>query len=158
MPDLDGVAATRQIVHESPHVAVLVLTMFDDDDSVFAAMRAGARGYLLKGSNQEELIRAINTVGAGGAMFGPAVAQRVLEYFSRPRQAGPPFAFPDLTDREREILDLLAQGRSNTAISQRLGISDKTVRNHVSNIFTKLAVDDRAQAIVRAREAGLGGS
>jgi DNA-binding NarL/FixJ family response regulator len=158
MPDLDGVEATRQIVHESPHVAVLVLTMFDDDDSVFAAMRAGARGYLLKGSNQAEVVRAIHLVGSGGALFGPAVAQLVIEYFSRPRPQGGAMGFPELTEREREILDLVAEGRSNTTIAVRLGITDKTVRNHMSNIFAKLAVVDRAQAIVRAREAGFGGS
>jgi len=157
MPELDGVAATRQIVHDSPHVAVLVLTMFDDDDSVFAAMRAGARGYVLKGTNQAEVVRAVHLVGAGGAMFGPAVAQRVIEFFSRPRPATVAVAFPQLSDREHEILDLVAQGQSNTSIASRLGITDKTVRNHVSNIFTKLAVADRAQAVVRAREAGLGG-
>lgn len=157
MPGGDGVAATRQIVRASPHVAVLVLTMFDDDDSVFAAMRAGARGYLLKGANQADVLRAIHLVAAGGAMFGPAVAQRVIEFFARPR-SGTPVAFPQLTDREHEILDLLAQGHPNATIAVRLRISDKTVRNHVSNIFAKLAVADRAQAIVRAREAGLGGS
>lgn len=158
MPDLDGVAATRQIVRTSPHVAVLVLTMFDDDDSVFAAMRAGARGYLLKGANQADVVRAVHTVGAGGATFGPAVAQRIIEFFSRPRPATTPLAFPHLTDREHEVLDLLAQGHANATIAARLRISDKTVRNHVSNIFTKLAVADRSHAIVRAREAGLGTS
>lgn len=157
MPEIDGVVATREIVQTSPHVAVLVLTMFDDDDSVFAAMRAGARGYLLKGTNQADVVRAVHLVAAGGAMFGPAVAQRVIEYFGRPRSTGVPIAFPQLTDREHEILDLLAQGHSNTTIANRLRISEKTVRNHVSNIFTKIAVADRAQAIIRAREAGLGG-
>jgi DNA-binding NarL/FixJ family response regulator len=157
MPGVDGVVATREIVQTSPHVAVLVLTMFDDDDSVFAAMRAGARGYLLKGTNQADVVRAVHLVGAGGAMFGPAVAQRVIEFFARPRPASTPLAFPQLTDREHEILDLLAQGHPNPVIAARLRISEKTVRNHVSNIFTKLAVADRAQAVVRAREAGLGG-
>ncbi len=156
MPDLDGVAATRQIAHECPKVAVLVFTMFDDDDSVFAAMRAGARGYLLKGTNQAEVVRSVHLVGSGGAMFGPAVAQRVIEFFARPRPGGVAVAFPQLTDREHEILELLAQGQSNSGIANRLRISDKTVRNHVSNIFTKLAVADRAQAIARARDAGLG--
>ena len=158
MPEMDGVAATRAIAQASPHVAVLVLTMFDDDDSVFAAMRAGARGYLLKGTNQADVVRAVHLVGAGGAMFGPNVAQRVIEFFARPRPAGTPVAFPQLTDREHEILDLVAQGHPNATIANRLRISDKTVRNHVSNIFTKLAVADRAQAVARAREAGLGTS
>ncbi len=157
MPGMDGVAATRQIVHESPHIGVLVLTMFEDDDSVFAAMRAGARGYLLKGSNQAEVVRATALVGSGGAMFGPAIAQRVVEYFARPRPSQPALAFPDLTDREHEVLGLIAEGRSNASIASHLGISEKTVRNHVSNIFAKLAVAGRAQAIVRARQAGLGG-
>jgi DNA-binding NarL/FixJ family response regulator len=156
MPDLDGVAATKQITHASPHIAVLVFTMFDDDDSVFAAMRAGARGYLLKGTNQAEMLHAVHVVGAGGAMFGPAIAQRVIEFFARPRPSSVPLAFPQLTDREHEILDMLAQGHSNATIAARLRISDKTVRNHVSNIFAKLAVADRAQAIARARDAGLG--
>ncbi|MGN6160347.1 MAG: response regulator [Marmoricola sp.] len=153
MPDLDGVSATREILQRSPNIAVLVLTMFDDDDSVFAAMRAGARGYLLKGSNHSEVVRAVHTVGSGGAVFGPAVAQRVVQYFERPPVSK---AFPQLTDRELEILDLLARGISNPGIASRLAIAEKTVRNHVSNIFTKLAVADRAQAIIRAREAGMG--
>jgi len=157
MPDLDGVSATRQILHDSPHVRVLVLTMFDDDDSVFAAMRAGAHGYVLKGAGHDEVHHAVHVVASGGAMFGPAVAQRVLEFFSRPRPAGVALAFPQLTDREHEILDMLAQGHANQTIAARLFLSQKTVRNHVSNIFAKLAVADRAQAIVRAREAGLGG-
>lgn len=156
MPELDGVAATRAITQASPQLAVLVLTMFDDDDSVFAAMRAGARGYLLKGTNQADIVRAVHLAGSGGAMFGPDVAQRVIEFFSRPRAAGTPTAFPQLTDREHEVLDLVAQGHTNATIANRLRISDKTVRNHMSNIFTKLAVADRAQAVVRAREAGLG--
>ncbi|HEY1487199.1 MAG TPA: response regulator transcription factor [Micromonosporaceae bacterium] len=156
MPDLDGVAATKQIMHDRPGVAVLVFTMFDDDDSVFAAMRAGARGYLLKGTNQAEVVRSVHLVGSGGAMFGPAVAQRVIEFFARPRTTGAAVAFPQLSDREREILELVAQGHSNATIASRLYISDKTVRNHVSNIFAKLAVADRAQAIARARDAGLG--
>lgn len=157
MPDMDGVAATRQIVHDSPHIGVLVLTMFEDDDSVFAAMRAGARGYLVKGSNQADVVHAIALVGSGGAMFGPAIAQRVVQFFARPRPSQPALVFPELTDREHEVLALIAEGRANAAIASRLGISEKTVRNHVSNIFAKLAVADRAQAIVRARQAGLGG-
>ncbi len=155
MPDGNGVEATRRITEASPHVGVLVLTMFEDDDSVFAAMRAGARGYLLKGSDSEETLRAVRAVAAGEAIFGPAVAHRLMAFFAA-GHAGPPQAFPELTDREREVLELIAQGESNAAIAARLVISQKTVRNHVSNIFTKLRVADRAQAIVRAREAGLG--
>jgi DNA-binding NarL/FixJ family response regulator len=154
MPDRDGVAATREILQSDPHVAVLVLTMFDDD-SVFAAMRAGARVYLLKGTNQADIVRAVHAVGAGGAMFGPAVAQRMLEFFAH-AQTRPAAVFPQLTDRERDVLDLVAQGLNNGRIARRLSISEKTVRNHVSNIFTKLAVVDRAQAVIRAREGGLG--
>ena len=155
MPELDGVAATAQILQSNPQVAIVVLTMFDDDDSVFAAMRAGARGYLLKGTNQADILHAVHAVATGGAVFGPAVAQRVLDFFTR-GAARSAATFPQLSDREREVLDLLAHGDSNSRIATRLTISEKTVRNHVSNIFAKLAVADRSQAIVRAREAGLG--
>lgn len=155
MPELDGVTATTQLVQASLGVAVLVLTMFDDDDSVFAAMRAGARGYLLKGTNQADILRAVHTVATGGAMFGPAIAQRMLEFFGQ-GPMHPAATFPQLSDREREVLDLIAEGDSNSRIASRLSISEKTVRNHVSNIFAKLSVATRAQAIVRAREAGLG--
>jgi DNA-binding NarL/FixJ family response regulator len=156
MPDLSGIEATRQIVQTHPHVGVLVLTMFEDDDSVFAAMRAGARGYLLKGAVPKEIVRALEAVAAGEAIFGPTIAKRVTDYFARPaRTRGP--AFPRLTEREHEVLDLIASGQSNSSIATRLSLSDKTVRNHVSNIFAKLQVADRAEAIVRAREAGLGG-
>lgn len=156
MPDVDGVEATAQIMRDNPKTAVLVLTMFDDDDSVFASMRAGARGYVLKGTNQAHILHAIHAVGAGGAAFGPAIAERMLDYFNRAshRTAGGPF--PQLSEREVEVLDLIAQGQSNQRIASRLSISEKTVRNHVSNIFTKLAVTDRTQAALRAREAGLG--
>ena len=153
MPELNGIEATQRIVEESPHIGVLVLTMFEDDDSVFAAMRAGARGYLLKGADQAEIVRAIHAVGSGEAIFGPHIARRVMDFFSGERTAVP---FPDLTAREREVLELVAQGRSNADITRTLVLSPKTVRNHVSNVFTKLQVADRAQAIVRAREAGLG--
>ena len=156
MPDLDGFAATRELARSAPSVAVLVLTMFGDDDSVFAAMRAGARGYLVKGAEQEEIARAIRAVAAGEAIFGPGVARRVLGFFSAPQVVAEPF--PELTDREREILDLLAAGMANASIGQQLGLASKTVANNVSSIFTKLAVADRAQAIVRARDAGLGRS
>ena len=156
MPELNGIEATRQIVARSPHVGVLVLTMFEDDDSVFAAMRAGARGYLLKGAGPGEITRAIRAVGSGEAIFGPDVARRVMDYFTTPRPELAAMAFPELTDREREVLELIAQGRNNQWIARHFVLSPKTIRNHVSNIFTKLQVADRAEAIVRAREAGLG--
>ena len=155
MPGMNGIEATRHIVQTSPHVGVLVVTMFEDDDSVFAAMRAGARGYLLKGANQAELLRAIRAVGNGEAIFGPAIAERVMRYFAAPRPAATPAVFPELTEREREILALIARGQGNQEIAERLFLSLKTVRNHVSNIFAKLQVADRAQAVLRAREAGL---
>ncbi|WP_186763056.1 response regulator transcription factor [Lentzea tibetensis] len=155
MPDLDGIAATKEIARAAPGVAVLVLTMFSDDDSVFAAMRAGARGYLVKGAEQDEIARAIRAVAAGEAIFGPAVAQRVLSFFAAPPAAAD-VPFPDLTGRERQILDLLAAGLPNGAIATRLGVASKTVANNVSAIFTKLQVADRAAAIIRARDAGLG--
>jgi DNA-binding NarL/FixJ family response regulator len=157
LPGLDGIEATRRIVATSPHIAVLVLTMYDDDASVFAAMRAGARGYLLKGADQAEIVRAVADVAEGGAIFGPSVARRVIEYFAAP---GPPaipdIVFPELTVREHEVLDLIAAGRSNADVAAGLVLSPKTVRNHVSNIFSKLPVADRSAAIVKAREAGLG--
>ncbi len=156
MPGLNGIEATRRIVQTSPHIGVIVVTMFEDDDSVFAAMRAGARGYVLKGADQEEMLRTIQAVARGEALFGPAIAARLQSYFSLPKPNAPPEAFPDLTEREREVLALLAQGFNNGDIARQLHISQKTVRNHCSNIFSKLQVVDRAQAIIRAREAGLG--
>jgi DNA-binding NarL/FixJ family response regulator len=154
MPEQDGFAATREIGRVAPGVAVLVLTMFDDDDSVFAAMRAGARGYVVKGAEQGEIGRAIRAVASGEAIFGPGIAQRVLRFFATPAPAADPF--PELTAREREILDLLAAAMPNSMIATRLGLSPKTVANHLSSIFAKLQVADRAQAILRARDAGLG--
>ena len=154
MPGLNGIEATRRIVADSPHIAVLVLTMFDDDDSIFSALRAGARGYLLKGADREQIRRAIHAAAGGDIVFGAHLATRMLGYFTA--APTPPPVFPQLTDREREVLDLLAQGLGNQAIAIRLGLSQKTVRNHVSNILTKLQVADRAQAVVRARDAGLG--
>jgi DNA-binding NarL/FixJ family response regulator len=154
MPELNGIEATRELVTARPETGVLVLTMHEDDDSVFAAMRAGARGYLLKGAAQEEILRAIHAVGDGDAIFGPGIAERMIGFFKAAGRAPEPF--PDLTDREREVLELIAQGLDNAEITRRLVVSPKTVRNHVSNIFNKLQVADRAQAIVRAREAGLG--
>lgn len=156
MADLDGVSATREIVATSPHIAVLVLSMYEDDDQVFGALKAGARGYLLKGADRAELGRAIRGVASGEAIFGPAIARRLVSFFAK-RPAVETPAFPELSDREREVLDLIARGLSNAEISRRLGLSPKTVRNHISNIFGKLQVADRSQAIVRAREAGLGG-
>lgn len=156
MPGLSGIESTRQIVHSSPHINILMLTMYDDDDSVFAALRAGARGYLLKGANQAELLRAVRGVHDGEVIFGAGVARRVMSYFAAPRPSVPWQAFPDLTDREREILTLIARGSTNAQIAELLVLSPKTVRNHISNIFSKLHVADRAEAILRAREAGLG--
>jgi DNA-binding NarL/FixJ family response regulator len=157
MPLMGGLEATRRIVEQAPHVAVLVVTMYDDDDSVFDAVRAGARGYVLKGAQRAELFRAVRSVVAGEAIFGPGVARRLLASFARPRPALGAAAFPELTEREREILELVARGRSNSEITAQLVLSPKTVRNHVSNIFSKLQARDRAEAIVRAREAGMGG-
>lgn len=156
MPGINGVEATRRILHTSPHIGIVIVTMFEDDDSVFAAMRAGARGYVLKGAGQAEMLRAIRAVANGEALFSAAIAQRMINYFSAPKPALPAQIFPELTEREREVLDLIAQGDNNSEIAERLTLSPKTVRNHVSNIFSKLQVADRAQAIVRAREAGLG--
>lgn len=156
MPEVNGIEATRRIVQENPTVRVLVVTLFEDEESVFMALRAGARGYVLKDADEEEVVRAIKAVGRNEAIFSPAVAERVLAYFAVPRSPAPPQVFPTLTDREREILTLIAQGQSNPAIAKRLHLSTKTVGNYVSNVFTKLQVADRAQAIIRAREAGMG--
>ena len=156
MPGMDGIEATRRIVQESPQVRVLVVTMFEDDGTVFRAMRAGARGYMLKGANYAEMLRAIRAVGNGEAIFSPQVAVRLVDYFASIRPATQPEVFPELSDREREILDLIAQGHKNLEIAKSLYLSPKTVRNHVSNILGKLQVADRTEAIIRAREAGLG--
>ena len=155
MPDLNGIEATRRIVQTSPHIGVLILTMFQDDDSVFAAMRAGARGYILKGANQDEILRAIRAVESGEAIFSRVIAQRLMHFFSVAR---PTQVFPELTEREHEILSLIAQGYKNAEIADHFTLSPKTVRNHVSNIFSKLQVADRAQAVLRAKEAGLSDS
>jgi DNA-binding NarL/FixJ family response regulator len=155
MPGRNGIEATREIAAKGYATAVLILTMFADDESIFAAMRAGARGYLLKDAGNEEMRRAIEGVGNGEAIFGAGVAQRMVGFFARARELGVQ-PFPDLTDREREVLDEIARGASNSTIALRLGISVKTVRNHVSTILGKLMVVDRAEAIVRAREAGFG--
>lgn len=152
MPQMNGIEATRQVAAAGGSSAVIVLTMFEDDDSVFAAMRAGARGYLLKGSEREDILRAVRGAAAGDAVFGPAIAGRMIEFFGRTERT----LFPELTDREREILQQIASGRSNAAIADDLVLSLKTVRNHVSNIFNKLQVADRAAAIAKAQDAGLG--
>jgi DNA-binding NarL/FixJ family response regulator len=156
MPGLNGIEATRRILHTSPHIGIIVVTMFEDDDSVFGAMRAGARGYILKGAGQAEMMRAIRAVANGEALFSAGIAKRMMNFFALPKPALPAQSFPELTEREREILHLIAQGFNNTEIAERLVLAPKTIRNHISNIFNKLQVADRAQAIVRAREAGLG--
>lgn len=158
MPLLNGVEATRRITAEHPAVAVLVLTMLVDDESLFAALRAGARGYLLKESSREDIRRALEGVASGQAVLDPQVAARVLGSVSPATGAPDPSAFPQLTQREREILDLLARGLTNPAIAERLYLSEKTVRNHVSNVFAKIHVTDRAGAVARARDKGYGAS
>jgi DNA-binding NarL/FixJ family response regulator len=154
MPEVTGVAAAREISLVAPGVAVLMLTMFDDDYSVLAAMRAGARGYVLKGAQQEEIVRAIQAVAAGEAIFGPGIARLVLNLASAP--SAPEVPFPDLTSKERQVLDLMAAGARNAEIARRMSIAPKTVANHISAIFAKLQVTDRGEAIIRARDAGLG--
>jgi DNA-binding NarL/FixJ family response regulator len=153
MPGVDGIAATAVIAAEQPEIAVLMLTMFDDDDLVFSALRAGARGYILKESTEDQIVHAVTIVASGGALLGPGVANHMRALFSAPAAPEP---FPDLTSREREILELIAAGHPNLVIAQRLSLSEKTVRNYVSNILTKIRVPRRSEAIVQAREAGLG--
>ena len=155
MPGVNGIEATRRLLRTSPHIAVLVVSMQEDDDSVFAALQAGARGYLLKGAPKAEILRSISSVASGEAIFGPAIAKRLMQFFATPRPTAPE-VFPELTDREREVLALVARHETNPEIARKLHLSEKTVRNHVSNIFTKLQVADRAQAIIRARKAGMG--
>ena len=156
MPGLDGIESTRRLKRLHSSLSVVVLTMFEDDASVFAAMRAGARGYVLKGADQDEIERAVRAAAAGEAIFGPAIADRVLLHFAQGGEH-PRATFPSLTQREREVLSLIANGKGNAAIAHELGINLKTVRNHVSNVFTKLHVSDRASAIVKARESGMAG-
>ncbi len=159
MPDMNGIEATRHILDARPDTGVIMLTMLEDDDSLFAAMSAGARGYILKGADKAEVLRTVTAVAAGQALFGPAIARRLNSLFQRGAGGGAAVApFPDLTEREREVLTLIAQGYSNSDIADRLTISGKTVSNHVSSIFNKLQVADRAQAIVKARDAGLPGA
>jgi DNA-binding NarL/FixJ family response regulator len=156
MPDLDGAMATRELLARHPTIAVLVLTMHDDDESVFAAMRAGALGYLLKGADGPELVRAVLAAAHGDAVYGAAVARRIVAFYSGAHQRYAAQAFPDLTPRERDVLNLLAAGARNHEIARRLGLSEKTVRNHVSALLLKLQVPDRTAAAARARDAGLG--
>jgi DNA-binding NarL/FixJ family response regulator len=155
MPKVDGISATRKIIQTSPHVGVIVVTMFEDDDSVFAAMRAGARGYILKEAGQTEMLRTIKSVAQGEALFSPSVATRLMEYLSEAPHKEKDI-FPELTDREREILERMAQGLDNPEIAKKLSITLKTVRNHVSNIYNKMQVTDRVQAVLKARDAGMG--
>ena len=156
MPGSNGIEATRRILQAMPGMGVIVLTMLEDDDSVFAAMRAGARGYVVKGADEAELFKVIRAVAGGEALFGPAIARRLMTFFAEGRALVKRHPFPELTERERDIVGLIAQGNSNAEIAAQLSLSPKTVRNHISSIFDKLHVADRAQAIVRAREAGLG--
>jgi DNA-binding NarL/FixJ family response regulator len=156
MPDLGGIDASRAITAASPATGVLIVSMFEDEHLIFAAVRAGARGYVLKGSRQDEVLRAIRAVGDGEAIFSRGIAPRLLESFNTTQPpVVPPSVFPELSEREREVLQLLARGEKNAAIAQRLVLSPKTVRNHVSTILRKLQVLDRTQAAVRARDAGL---
>jgi DNA-binding NarL/FixJ family response regulator len=159
MPGLDGVEATRRIRAAVPTTRVLMLTMYDDDATVFTAMQAGAQGYLLKEAEQQEIVHAVRGVVAGEAIFGQGVAERVLGYFSgAPAAASPDYPFPELTERERVVLELLARGRRTTEIASELFLSPKTVANNLTSIFAKLQVAGRAEAIVRAHEGGLGGA
>ncbi len=155
MPDGGGLAAIRELARLTPHMHILVVTLFEDDESVFAALKAGARGYVLKDADEDEMMRAIQAVGRGEAIFSPAIAERLMDYFTATKSLPYANTFPDLTDREREVLALIARGRSNYEIAEELSISLKTVRNHASNIFNKLQVADRTQAAIRARDAGL---
>ena len=156
MPGLGGIEATRRVLAAHPSVRVLIVTMFEDDATVFTAMRAGARGYILKDDDKDDVLGAIRTVGRGGAVFGPGVAARLTDFLTTSRPAVPKEAFPALTDREREMLHLIARGASNAEIARLLHLSPKTVANYISNVFRKLRVADRAQAVARAREVGLG--
>ncbi|HSR48934.1 MAG TPA: response regulator transcription factor [Anaerolineales bacterium] len=156
LPKINGVEATRRILRTQPAVSVLVLTMFEDTDTVVAAMRAGARGYILKDTDEEALLRSVRAVASGEALFGPAVAERLMRYLAEATPPAGRAAFPELTDREREVLSLLAQGLRTQEVADRMGISLKTVRNHVSNILARLQVADRSEAVARARAAGLG--
>jgi DNA-binding NarL/FixJ family response regulator len=158
MPVLDGVEATRQITTTQPDIGVVVLTMFDDDELIFAAIRAGARGYLMKDADDVEIARVLHGIARGEAIFGPGSAQRLLDTINRTGTSSPPAggAFPQLTIREMEVLELIARGRRNGEMATELFLSERTVRNYVSNILAKLGANDRSQAITMARDAGLG--
>jgi DNA-binding NarL/FixJ family response regulator len=158
MPDINGIEATRRIHRTSPHIGILVITVFEDDTSVFPAIRAGARGYLLKNTEQDELLRAIRTVAGGGAIFSPGIAQRVLGYLNPPAPNLPEQAFDELTARERGILEFIAQGKTNVEIAEALGLSPKTVSNNISNVLVKVQATDRAKLMLMALEAGMGHS
>lgn len=156
MPGMHGIEAARRILRDSPHIHILMMTMSEDDETIFAALQSGARGYVVKGVDQEDLLRAITAVSRGEAIFSPTIARKVLDYFASARHTILMDVFPELTRREFELLTLLTQGLDNSEIAERLSLSPKTVRNHLSNVFSKLQVADRAEAILRAREAGLG--
>ncbi|UCD99443.1 MAG: response regulator transcription factor [Chloroflexota bacterium] len=160
MPDMNGIEATERILESKPEIGIIMITMLEDDDFLFASMRAGARGYVLKGADKAEMLKSIRAVADGEALFGPAIADKLSNFFRDlndiSSENGKPLVFPDLTNREREVLDLIAQGLNNQEIAARLFISRKTVSNHISNIFNKLQVADRSQAIVVAKDAGLG--
>jgi DNA-binding NarL/FixJ family response regulator len=159
MPDMNGIEATRRILANQPDIGIIMLTMLEDDDSLFAAMCAGARGYILKGADKKEVLQTVTAIAEGQALFGPAIASRLTKFFQRGEQAETAVTpFSDLTDREREVLELIARGVNNQDIAQQMQITSKTVSNYISNIFNKLQVADRAQAIVKARDAGLGNS
>jgi DNA-binding NarL/FixJ family response regulator len=156
MPGIDGVGATREIKSRHPGVAVLVLTMHEDDEALFGAIRAGARGYLLKGADRDDIVRAVLTVARGDVVYGTNVAKRIMDFFTGAHQDHAVTVFPHLTGREREILTLVAAGHNNHEIARRLVLSEKTIRNHVASVLTKLQVSDRAAAVAKARDAGLG--
>ena len=156
MPGINGIAATRRIIEANQQIGVVILTMHEDDDSVFSAMRAGARGYVLKGAPPPQILKVLRAVASGEAYFGPKIARRLMNFFAAPKVPSPADVFPELSSREIEILDLIARGHSNAKIAAHLFVSPKTVANHLSHIFTKLQVADRAHAMIRAREAGLG--